>query len=144
MVMGPDTPPSSSRWVDLRHGAFDSLVVFLVALPLFMEIGTFVSLPRLATALEGVPPLADLQIQFASLRHLDHACLNLLESWHKLHEATGGQVQQDWNKLHGISYHVRNDRGTPPGGRSGWSNRRPYDTIPRHATARLPAGRLCL
>ncbi|MDO8354827.1 MAG: SulP family inorganic anion transporter [Nitrospirota bacterium] len=72
-----------------------------------MGIGTFVSLPRLATALEGVPPLADLQIQFTSLRHIDHACLNLLESWQKLHEATGGQVHLDWNKLHGISYHVR-------------------------------------
>lgn len=74
-----------------------------------MGIGTFVSLPRLATALEGVPPRSDLQIQFASLRHIDHACLNLLESWQKGHEATGGLVHLDWNKLHGITYHVRKD-----------------------------------
>jgi MFS superfamily sulfate permease-like transporter len=72
-------------------------------------IGTFVSLPRLATALEGVPPLADLHIHFASLRHIDHACLNLLESWQKLHEATGGRVHLDWNKLRGISYHARKE-----------------------------------
>jgi MFS superfamily sulfate permease-like transporter len=84
-----------------------------------MGIGTFVSLPRLATALEGVPPLADLQSHFASLRHIDHAGLNLLESWQKLHEATGGRVHLDWNQLQGVSYKREKNRGTPPGGRSG-------------------------
>jgi len=36
-------------------------------------IATFVRLPRLATALESVPPSADLQVRFQSLRHIDHA-----------------------------------------------------------------------
>lgn len=70
-------------------------------------IATFVSLPRLATALEGVPPYADIQVSFASLRHIDHACLNLLQSWQKLHEAGGGQVLLDWDKLRGLSYETR-------------------------------------
>jgi MFS superfamily sulfate permease-like transporter len=70
-------------------------------------IATFVSLPRLATALEGIPPYADLQVSLASLRHIDHACLNLLRSWQKLHEASGGHVHLDWDKLNGLSYQTR-------------------------------------
>jgi ABC-type transporter Mla MlaB component len=70
-------------------------------------IATFVSLPRLATALEGIPPYADLQVSFVSLRHIDHACLHLLQSWQKLHEAGGGHVDLDWDKLNGLSYHTR-------------------------------------
>ncbi|MBA5866798.1 MAG: SulP family inorganic anion transporter [Nitrospira sp. CR1.3] len=72
-------------------------------------IATFVSLPRLATALEQVPTFADLQVRFSSLRHIDHACLNLLESWAKLHRASGGKVDLDWDKLNGLSYHARKD-----------------------------------
>lgn len=72
-----------------------------------MGIATFVSLPRLAATLEGVPPYADLQVSFGSLRHIDHACLNLLESWQKLHEATGGRIHLDWDKLRSLSYQTR-------------------------------------
>jgi MFS superfamily sulfate permease-like transporter len=77
-------------------------------------IATFVSLPRLATALENVPPHADLQISIASLRHIDHACLNLIESWQKLHKATGGRVQLEWDRLRGLSYKTRR-HPRPPG-----------------------------
>jgi hypothetical protein len=31
----------------------------------------------------------------------------LLESWRKLHEATGGHVDLDWDKLQGLSYQAR-------------------------------------
>ncbi|BFU94674.1 MAG: Sulphate transporter [Nitrospira sp.] len=72
-------------------------------------IATFVSLPRLATALEKVPPSTDLEVRFSSLRHIDHACLQLLESWAKLHAASGGRVNLDWDKLNGLSYHARKD-----------------------------------
>ena len=72
-----------------------------------MGIATFVSLPRLATALEEVPPGVRVLVHFESLRHIDHACLNLLESWKKLHELKGGQVSIDWDKLKAKSYQVR-------------------------------------
>ena len=65
------------------------------------------SAPALATALEGIPPYANIQVSFSSLRHIDHACVNLLQSWQKLHEAGGGQVLLDWDKLNGLSYQVR-------------------------------------
>ncbi|MGQ0809902.1 MAG: SulP family inorganic anion transporter [Nitrospiraceae bacterium] len=70
-------------------------------------IATFVSLPRLATSLEAVPPYAELHFNFDSLRHIDHACLDLLESWKNMHESTGGRVVLDWNKLRGRSFEGR-------------------------------------
>ena len=93
-----------------------------------MGIATFVSLPRLATTLERVPPYADLQLSFGSLRHIDHACLNLLESWHKLHEATGGRVHLDWDKLRSLSYQTRSSPRLPASQGDGfpvssWRNR---------------------
>lgn len=72
-----------------------------------MGIATFVSLPRLATALERIPPYAEIQVSFASLRHIDHACLQLLESWQKQHEAGGGTVVLDWAELRAHSYQTR-------------------------------------
>lgn len=73
-------------------------------------IATFVSLPRLATALESVPPAADLHIRFESLRHIDHACLHLLENWMWQHASTHGKVAVDWDKLSGLSYQTRQRR----------------------------------
>ncbi len=76
-------------------------------------VATFVSLPRLATALEQVPPYADLQVCFTSLRHIDHGCLNLLQSWQKLHEAGGGRIHLEWDKLNGLSYQTRKQPRAP-------------------------------
>jgi MFS superfamily sulfate permease-like transporter len=72
-------------------------------------IATFVNLPSLATALEQIPPNADLQVRFGSLRRIDHACMNLLESWRKLHEASGGKVEMDWDALTMLTYQRRKD-----------------------------------
>jgi MFS superfamily sulfate permease-like transporter len=72
-----------------------------------MGVATFVSLPSLATALEKVPPLCTVEFRHDSLRHIDHACLNLLESWKKQHEGNGGKVIVDWEKLKGRSYQTR-------------------------------------
>jgi MFS superfamily sulfate permease-like transporter len=78
-----------------------------------MGIATFVSLPRLATALEDVPPGVAVEMHFESLRHIDHACLTLLESWVKLHEQMGGRVMIDWDKLQARTYHVRHRQKGP-------------------------------
>jgi MFS superfamily sulfate permease-like transporter len=78
-----------------------------------MGIATFVSLPRLATALEEVPPGVVVEIHFESLRHIDHACLNILESWAKLHEQKGGRVAIEWEKLQTRTYHVRHRKKDP-------------------------------
>ncbi|MGE3151430.1 MAG: SulP family inorganic anion transporter [Nitrospiraceae bacterium] len=62
-------------------------------------VATFVGLPKLASALEIIPPHADVVIRTDSLAHIDHACLNLLENWRNLHQATGGHVWIDWDQL---------------------------------------------
>ena len=61
---------------------------------------TFVRLPALAAALEGVPPGAALHVDFRGLSYIDHACLTLLMDWEKQHAATGGQLVLDWDVLH--------------------------------------------
>ena len=73
-------------------------------------IATFVSLPRLALTLETAPPYAEVHVDFTSLRHIDHACLNLLQNWQQQHEANHGKVVVNWDKIRGVSY---TDRQVP-------------------------------
>ncbi|MFV2070473.1 MAG: SulP family inorganic anion transporter, partial [Pirellulales bacterium] len=61
---------------------------------------TFIRLPRLATELERVPDNVELHVDFEHLDYIDHACLDLLMSWAKQHEATGGSLVIDWDSLH--------------------------------------------
>jgi MFS superfamily sulfate permease-like transporter len=61
---------------------------------------TFLRLPRLATTLEQVPTNAELHVDLQQLNYIDHACFDLLMSWAKQHEATGGTLVIDWNSLH--------------------------------------------
>jgi len=86
-----------------------------------MGIATFMSLPKLATALEDVPPGVTVEVHVEPLRHIDHACLNLLESWAKLHEQKGGRVMIDWEKLQTKTYHVRHRKKKPEDSR--WYDR---------------------
>jgi ABC-type transporter Mla MlaB component len=53
------------------------------------------------------------EVHVESLRHIDHACLTLLESWTRLHEQKGGRVTIDWEKLQTKTYHIRH-RGKDP------------------------------
>jgi MFS superfamily sulfate permease-like transporter len=61
---------------------------------------TFLRLPVLAKQLEQVPPNAELHVDFERLEFIDHACLDLLMSWAKRHENTGGSLVLDWDSLH--------------------------------------------
>jgi len=61
---------------------------------------TFMRLPKLAEALEGVAPDAELNVDLARLSYIDHACLDLFMSWAKQHEATGGRLVIDWESMH--------------------------------------------
>jgi MFS superfamily sulfate permease-like transporter len=70
-------------------------------------IASFLSLPRLARTLELAPPLSDIGVRITGLRHIDHACLNLLESWQKLHEGTGGTVHIPWHSLRTLQLHTQ-------------------------------------
>lgn len=61
---------------------------------------TFVSLPKLASALDQVPKGSHLNVQFQKLDYIDHACLDLLMSWAKQHENAGGRLSVDWDGMH--------------------------------------------
>lgn len=60
---------------------------------------TFLRLPRLAAAIEQVPPGHELHVTFEQLSYIDHACLDLLINWERQHAETGGKLVIDWNSL---------------------------------------------
>jgi MFS superfamily sulfate permease-like transporter len=61
---------------------------------------TFLRLPVLATTLQKVPSNAELHVDLQRLDYIDHACIDLLMTWAKQHEKTGGTLVIDWNSLH--------------------------------------------
>jgi len=61
---------------------------------------TFLRLPLLAEELERVPHDYELHVDFEKLHHIDHACLDLLITWARQHEKTGGSLIIDWETLH--------------------------------------------
>ena len=60
---------------------------------------TFLRLPKLAAALEKVPPGVTLHVDLMGLSYIDHACLALLTNWEKQHAAAGGKLILDWETL---------------------------------------------
>jgi len=70
---------------------------------------TFLRLPKLASAFEGVLPGTVLHVDFKGLSYIDHTCLTLLTNWKKQHEATGGTLVLDWDTLHS-RFHVGRPR----------------------------------
>lgn len=68
---------------------------------LFLDgAATFLRLPRLADALEQVPPDCELHVHFENLSYVDHACLELFIDWERQHKAMGGRLVIDWDTLH--------------------------------------------
>ncbi|MDP1793327.1 MAG: solute carrier family 23 protein, partial [Acidimicrobiales bacterium] len=72
---------------------------------------TFLRLPKLAQALQGIPPDTELHVHFEDLAHIDHACLDLLMKWGKQHEATGGSLVLDWESLTAKFRQVKKNNG---------------------------------
>jgi MFS superfamily sulfate permease-like transporter len=86
---------------------------------LFLEgTATFIRLPKLAAALEAVPPNRELHVHFEHLDYIDHACLDLLMNWEKQHEATGGSLVIDWERLT-ARFHEFGRNGKPKGAPEG-------------------------
>ncbi len=61
---------------------------------------TFLRLPVIAEAMEAVPHGQKVHIHLDRLRFVDHAVLQLLITFQKQYEATGGKVFIDWDRLH--------------------------------------------
>jgi len=59
----------------------------------------FLKLPMLAARLEEVPSDVILHVHVEELTEIDHACYELFCNWSKRHEAEGGELVVDWNRL---------------------------------------------
>jgi MFS superfamily sulfate permease-like transporter len=46
---------------------------------------TFMSLPKLASALESIPDHSEVHVHLDKVAYLDHACIELVEDWHERH-----------------------------------------------------------
>lgn len=60
---------------------------------------TFFSIPQLGKALESSPFGSEVHIHVEKLDYIDHACLEMLSSWEKLHQSTGGTLVVEWSEL---------------------------------------------
>jgi len=60
---------------------------------------TFFSIPQLSQVLENAPFGSEVHIHVEKLDYIDHACLEMLSSWEKLHQSTGGTLIVEWSEL---------------------------------------------
>jgi MFS superfamily sulfate permease-like transporter len=60
---------------------------------------TLIRLPMLAAALEQVKQGTEVHVHFENLDYIDHACLDLLSTWEKQHEASNGKLVIEWEEL---------------------------------------------
>lgn len=60
---------------------------------------TFFSIPQLSKALEKSPIGSEVHVHVENLGYIDHACLEMLEQWEKLHASTGGSLVVEWSQL---------------------------------------------
>lgn len=60
---------------------------------------TFFAIPKLSTTLESSPFGSEVHLHVENLDYIDHACLEMLASWEKLHESTGGKLIVEWRAL---------------------------------------------
>ncbi len=67
---------------------------------------TVIGLPKLAQALEALPPGSEVVIHINDLDYIDHSCLDLLANWEKQHKTTGGTLTIEWHQL-AQKYHRR-------------------------------------
>ncbi len=61
--------------------------------------GTFLSLPKIAAALESVSPEREIKVHLEDLEYADHACIDLFMNWNKQSLALGRKVIIDWSAL---------------------------------------------
>ncbi len=60
---------------------------------------TFIRLPKLADALEQVPPKAESHVHLDRLAYIDHSSMDLLKSWAHQQEQKGSTVIMQWDGL---------------------------------------------
>jgi MFS superfamily sulfate permease-like transporter len=74
---------------------------------------TFISLPKLAAALDAIPHDRELHVRLDGLNYIDHAGMELLMGWEKQYRAAGGTLTIDWES---VEARVRPPSPAPTGG----------------------------
>jgi len=69
-------------------------------------IGTFLGIPKIASALDQVKPEGVVHLHSKGLRYIDHACIEVIEAWVERREEHGQQVHIEMEKLH-LRYRTR-------------------------------------
>lgn len=69
-------------------------------------IGTFLGIPKIAAALDQVKGEGTVHLHGAGLRYIDHACIEIIESWVENREEQGQIVHIEMEKLH-LRYRTR-------------------------------------
>ena len=62
-------------------------------------VATFVRLPKLAHALESLPPRSEVHLDVQRLAYIDDSCLDLIRSWREQYERQGGVVVVEWAEV---------------------------------------------
>jgi len=62
-------------------------------------LATFLRLPKLAQALDGIPASSTIHIHIQELYHIDHTCLDLLKASAEQRECQGGLIEVHWEEL---------------------------------------------
>jgi len=69
-------------------------------------IATFLGIPKIAVALDHVKPECVAYLHSHGLRYVDHACIEMIETWVDKREEQGQQVHIEMEKLH-LRYRTR-------------------------------------
>jgi MFS superfamily sulfate permease-like transporter len=69
-------------------------------------IGTFLGIPKITHALDQVKPNSIVYLHSHALLYIDHACIEVIESWVERREEQGQQVHIEMEKLH-LRYRTR-------------------------------------
>jgi MFS superfamily sulfate permease-like transporter len=70
-------------------------------------IATFISIPKITHALDQVKPDSPVvHVHCANLRYIDHACIEVIETWTERLERNGQVVNVEMDKLH-LRYRAR-------------------------------------
>lgn len=69
-------------------------------------LATFLRLPKLAQALDGIPVSSTVHVHIQELYHIDHTCLDLLKATAEQRQCQGGLLEVHWEELT-HRYHLR-------------------------------------
>lgn len=60
---------------------------------------TFITLPRLASTLDSIPEGVEVRVDMTRLGHIDHACMELIQTWRKARAAKGNTLHLGWDEM---------------------------------------------